>query len=155
MAPAMSLIVFLIVTGAAAATGALFMPGEWYKALAKPWWTPPDWLFGPAWTVLYVMIAVGGWLVWRETGLGVVIAIWVVQLVLNAAWSWVMFGLHRIDLALIDAGLMLISIVAFMLAAWPVSQTAALLFVPYLAWVSFATALNFAILRLNGGVALT
>lgn len=155
MAPALSLIVFLIVTGAAAATGALFMPGEWYKALAKPWWTPPDWLFGPAWTVLYVMIAVGGWLVWRETGLGVVIAIWVVQLVLNAAWSWVMFGLHRIDLALIDAGLMLISIVAFMLAAWPVSQTAALLFVPYLAWVSFATALNFAILRLNGGVALT
>lgn len=155
MAPALSLIVFLIVTGAAAATGALFMPGEWYKALAKPWWTPPDWLFGPAWTVLYVMIAVAGWLVWRETGLGVVIAIWVVQLVLNAAWSWVMFGLHRIDLALIDAGLMLISIVAFMLAAWPVSQTAALLFVPYLAWVSFATALNFAILRLNGGVALT
>lgn len=155
MAPALSLIVFLIVTGAAAATGALFMPGEWYKALAKPWWTPPDWLFGPAWTVLYVMIAVGGWLVWRETGLGVVIAIWVAQLVLNAAWSWVMFGLHRIDLALIDAGLMLISIVAFMLAAWPVSQTAALLFVPYLAWVSFATALNFAILRLNGGVALT
>lgn len=155
MAPALSLIVFLIVTGAAAATGALFMPGEWYRTLAKPSWTPPDWLFGPAWTVLYVMIAVAGWLVWRETGLGVVIAIWVVQLVLNAAWSWVMFGLHRIDLALIDAGLMLISIVAFMLAAWPVSQTAALLFVPYLAWVSFATALNFAILRLNGGVALT
>jgi tryptophan-rich sensory protein len=155
MAPAMSLIAFLIVTAGAAFTGARYMPGEWYETLAKPSWTPPDWLFGPAWTVLYVMIAVAGWMVWRETGFGVVIVIWVAQLVFNAAWSWLMFGLHRIDMALIDAGLMLIAIVAFIVAAWPVNQTAAWLFVPYLAWVCFATALNFAILRLNGRVAST
>lgn len=150
MAPAMSLIAFLIVTAGAAVTGARYMPGEWYKTLAKPSWTPPDWLFGPAWTLLYIAIAIAGWLVWRERGVGLVLAIWVVQLVLNAAWSYLMFGLHRIDLALIDSVLMLIAIVAFIVAAWPVSQTAALLFVPYLAWVGFATALNYTILRLNG-----
>lgn len=149
MAPAMSLIAFLIVTAGAAFTGGRYMPGEWYKTLAKPSWTPPDWLFGPAWTVLYIAIAVAGWLVWRERGVSLVLAIWVVQLVLNAAWSYLMFGLHRIDLALIDSVLMLIAIVAFIAAAWPVSQTAALLFVPYFAWVGFATALNYAILRLN------
>ena len=140
---------FAVVTLLAAATGAMFMPGAWYAGLAKPSWTPPDWLFGPAWTVLYVMIAIAGWLIWRAEGPGLALALWGVQLVLNAAWSWLMFGRHDILAALVDVAALWLAIAALILAAWPVSQTAALLLVPYLAWVTFAAALNFAVWRLN------
>ena len=145
------LIIFLVLVGVAASTGTLVQPGPWYDALAKPAWTPPGWLFGPVWLVLYVMIAVAGWLVWREAGLGLLIGIWGLQLVLNMAWSWIMFGQHQIGLAFADIVAMWLAIAAFIVLAWPVQQTAALLFVPYLAWVSFAAALNFAIWRLNTG----
>ena len=144
------LFVFFAVTAAAAAFGAVFQPGSWYQALAKPPWTPPNWLFGPVWTVLYIMIAIAGWLVWREQGLSLVVAVWVVQLVLNGAWSWIMFGQHQIGWALADIILLWIAIILFAVLAWPVSATASLLVVPYLAWVSYAGALNFAIWRLNG-----
>ncbi|MGQ0672894.1 MAG: TspO/MBR family protein [Hyphomicrobium sp.] len=145
----LSLLPFLLLVVAAATTGALFMPGAWYAGLAKPSWTPPDWLFGPAWTVLYFMIAVAGWRVWQAEGLGPALVIWLVGLAFNAAWSYLMFGIHRIDLALFDAFAMLASIIAFILAAWRVDATAALLFVPYLAWVSFATVLNYTIQQMN------
>jgi len=140
---------FLGMVIAVGASGALFMPGPWYKTLDKPSWTPPDWLFGPAWTVLYVMIAAAGWLVWQGAGIGWILGIWAANLVFNAAWSWLMFSRHRIDLALADAVAMLVTIVLFIWTAWPVSHVAALLFVPYLAWVAFATVLNFAILQRN------
>lgn len=145
-----SLLVFLALVGSAALTGAKFMPGAWYETLAKPWWTPPNWLFGPAWTVLYIMIAVAGWRIWETQGLGPALCVWLAGLAFNAAWSWLMFGEHRIDLALADAVAMLVSILAFIWLAMPVDRTAALLFVPYLVWVSYATALNLEILRLNG-----
>ena len=148
--PILTFLLFLGLTVAAAAFGAMFQPGAWYQALVKPAWTPPNWLFGPVWTVLYVMIAIAGWLVWREQGLSFVVVVWVLQLVLNGAWSWIMFGQHQIGLALADIFLLWISIVLFAVLAWPVSLTASLLFVPYLAWVSYAGALNFAIWRLNG-----
>ena len=144
------LFVFFAVTAAAAAFGAVFQPGSWYQALAKPPWTPPNWLFGPVWTVLYIMIAIAGWLVWREQGLSLVVAIWLVQLVLNGAWSWIMFGQHQIGWALADIILLWIAIILFAVLAWPFSTTASLLVVPYLAWVSYAGALNFEIWRLNG-----
>lgn len=145
-----SFIPFLLLVAAAATTGAFFMPGAWYAGLAKPSWTPPDWLFGPAWSVLYLMIALAGWRVWRTQGVGPAVAIWLAGLALNTAWSYLMFGMHRIDLALLDAFGMLASIVAFITVAWRIDVPAAVLFVPYLVWVSFATALNFTILRLNG-----
>ena len=148
--PILTFLLFLGLTVAAAAIGAMFQPGAWYQALIKPAWTPPNWLFGPVWTVLYVMIAIAGWLVWREQGLSFVVVVWALQLVLNGAWSWIMFGQHQIGLALADIFLLWISIVLFAVLAWPVSLTASLLFVPYLAWVSYAGALNFAIWRLNG-----
>lgn len=144
-----SLVVFMGLTAAAAISGAAFMPGAWYQTLAKPTWTPPGWLFGPVWTVLYVMIAVAGWRAWMTGARGVLLAIWLGQMALNALWSYLMFGLHRIDLAMLNIALLLLSIVAFIIKAWPVDRAAALLFVPYAAWVSFATALNFAIWRLN------
>jgi len=149
------LAVFLLLTGAAASFGALYKPGDWYVALAKPTWTPPGWLFAPVWTALYVMIAVAGWLVWRNEAFGATgtrraaLTCWGVQLMLNAAWSWLMFGQHRIGMALADLIGMWLAIVGFAIFAWRVSEPAALLFLPYLAWVSFAGVLNAAILRLN------
>lgn len=152
MAAMFSLVVFIAIVAAAAITGGQFMPGEWYAQLAKPSWTPPGWLFGPVWTVLYVMIALAGWLVWRDGKRAAIpLALWGAQMVLNAAWSWLFFGLHRPGTALVEILVLLALIAAFALAAWPVSRTASILFVPYALWVSFATALNFAIWRLNPG----
>lgn len=144
-----SLLIFLGIVALAAASGAVFMPGQWYERLQKPTWTPPDWLFAPAWTVLYIIIAVAGWLVWQADGVGPAIGMWAANLAFNGFWSWLMFGLHRIGLALTDATAMLVTIIGFIILAWPINQTAALLFVPYLAWVAFATALNAAILIRN------
>lgn len=139
-----SLIVFLLAVTATALTGMFFPPGAWYETLIKPRWTPPNWLFGPAWTVLYIAIATAGWYVWRSVpqALSLPLILWVTQLVFNAAWSWLFFGLHRPDLALIDSGLMLATIIAFAIVAWPVSPISTWLFIPYGLWVAFATALN-------------
>jgi translocator protein len=147
-----TLLPFLIAVFAVSSTGALFRPGPWYKALRKPAWTPPGWLFGPVWSVLYVMIAVAGWLVWERAGIGPVLALWAAQLIVNASWSWVMFGRQQIGLAFATLGLLWLAVASFVVAAWPVSQTASLLFVPYLAWGTFAGVLNFTIWRLNASV---
>lgn len=143
------LAVFVVIVAAVGSVGSLFMPGAWYAGLVKPAWTPPNWLFGPVWSVLYLMIAVAGWLVWQSAEAGPARWLWVAQLALNGLWSPVMFGAHRIELALVVIVLMWLAIAAFIAVAWPRARVAALLFVPYLAWVSYATALNFAIWRLN------
>lgn len=142
---------FAALTLGAASTGATFLPGPWYETLRKPSWTPPNWAFPVVWTILYVMIAAAGWLVWKAEGLGLLVGLWLVQLVLNAAWSWIMFGQKNIALALVDAAGMWIAIVAFIILAWPVERTAAILFVPYLVWVTAAFLLNYQVLRLNPG----
>lgn len=134
---------------AAALSGALFKPGAWHAALAKPRWHPPNWLFGPAWGVLYLMIATAGWMVWNAAGFSAALAAWGVQLVLNAGWSWLFFGLRRPDLAFAEVLLLWLSIAACVVLFAPISTTAALLMVPYLAWVAFASALNFSMWRLN------
>lgn len=149
MAAYLSLIPFLVVVFGAALTGAFFMPGEWYKSLNKPTWTPPDWLFAPAWTVLYIMIAVAGWLVWQTQGWGAALIVWSANLIFNAAWSWLMFGRRQIGIALIDALAMLLTIMAFVALTRSATPIAALLFLPYLAWVAFASALNYSILIKN------
>lgn len=140
---------FIGVVFLAATSGGIFTPGDWYRDLNKPWWTPPDWVFPVVWTVLYVMIAIAGTLAWRAEGMGPAVFAWIVQIVLNAAWSWLMFGRRQIGMALADAGGMLIAIAAFMVLIWPSSPPAALLFVPYLAWVSTAFMLNLQVLRMN------
>jgi benzodiazapine receptor len=143
------LVLFIALVAVMASTAGQFMPGAWYQTIAKPTWTPPGWLFGPVWTVLYLMIAVAGWLVWGNHEARPARPIWAAQLLLNGLWSPVMFGLHQIGLALAVVVLMWLSIAAFIVVAWRPARTAALLFVPYLAWVSFAAALNFAIWMLN------
>ncbi|NNC65841.1 MAG: tryptophan-rich sensory protein [Gammaproteobacteria bacterium] len=144
------LVIFLAITFGAAAFGAQFMPGPWYAEIAKPAWTPPNWIFGPVWTALYVMIAASAWLVWRaQLRVSVPLGLWLAQLALNTIWSWLFFGLERPDLAAVDIVVLLGTIVATAYAFAGVSRTAALLLLPYVLWVSFATALNIAIWRLN------
>ena len=146
--PDLSFVVFLGLVMAAASTGMLFKPGEWYRRLSKPSWTPPDIAFPIVWTVLYLMIAVAGWLVWRE-GSVVALIFWGLQLILNALWSYLFFGQRRMDLALADVSLLWVSVAGFIVVAWPLSTTAALLFVPYLIWVTIAANLNRAVLKMN------
>ena len=143
------LAIFFLLTAAAAITGGRFMPGPWYQTLRKPSWTPPNWAFPVVWTILYIMIAIAGWKAYQAQGLGILVAVWIAQLVFNAAWSYIMFGRKQIRLALVDAGGMWLSIALFIALAWTVSPLAALLFAPYLLWASIAFLLNQRILALN------
>ena len=146
-----SLVVFIGLVALAAGIGSQFMPGEWYRSLNKPSWNPPNWLFGPVWTTLYVMIAIAGWLVWRSDGprRQAMLSFWGGQLVLNAMWSWLFFGLKRPDLAMIDIVWLWLVIGTFTIGTWRLKRSASLLFIPYWIWVTFASVLNFAIWRLN------
>lgn len=145
-----SAIVFFVLVAATASSGAFFTPGEWYASLRKPQWTPPDWLFGPAWTVLYIAIAAAGWLVWRaRRRVELPLILWGLQLIANAAWSLLFFGRHLPGIALIDIVVMLGLILGFIDTARRTSPAAAWLFVPYALWVSFAGALNAAIWLMN------
>ncbi len=133
---------YLAACGAAAATGAMFQPGEWYRSLSKPRWTPPDWLFPVAWTVLYLSMSVAAARVAMVAGTGQALALWSVQIALNTLWTPVFFGLRRIGAGLVVLALLWLAVAATMLAFWQVDRIAGLLFVPYLVWVSVAGALN-------------
>jgi len=128
-------------------------PGPWYATLAKPSFTPPNWVFGPVWTVLYILIGVAAFLVWRKglasAGVKIARAWFFGQLILNALWTPVFFGLHRIGLALVVIVLLWAAIVATQYRFFRVSHVAGLLLVPYLLWVSFATVLNASLWHLN------
>lgn len=145
---------FIVACFCVASSGAFFRPGEWYERLTKPAWCPPNWLFAPAWTVLYITIAVAGWWVWRKAGFAgatLAFAIYAAQLLLNAAWSAIFFGARRLDLAFGELVLLWASIGATIIAFYQIEPAAAYLLLPYLAWVTFAGLLNLSLLRLNGG----
>jgi benzodiazapine receptor len=132
--------------------GSQFTPGAWYDQLVKPGFTPPDWIFGPVWTILYLMIGMAAWLVWRERGfVGATsaLSLFVVQLVLNGLWSFIFFGLKRPGLAFGEIVLLWLAISGTLIAFWRVTTLAGLLFAPYWLWVSFAALLNFSLWRLN------
>ena len=152
LASVTGLAVFVILVMAVASTGAAFKPGTWYESLIKPGWTPPNWLFPVAWTILYVMIAVAGWLVWRDagmTGARLALSLYLLQLILNAAWSWLFFGLHRMDLAMLDIVALWLAVAATIAAFFAIKPAAGLILVPYLLWVSYAAALNLYIWQAN------
>ncbi|MBI3910133.1 MAG: tryptophan-rich sensory protein [Armatimonadetes bacterium] len=125
---------------------------SWYASLRKPAWTPPEAVFGPVWSALYLAMAVAAWLVWRRAGFrGAArpLALFAAQLALNLAWTWIFFGLRRPGAAFGEVALLWAAILATVLTFRRVSSPAAWLLVPYLLWVSYAAALNFAIWRLN------
>lgn len=133
-------------------SGMTFQPGTWYLGLAKPTWTPPGWLFGPVWTYLYITMAIAAWLVWRTGPLKrtrYALTAYIAQLALNALWSWVFFGMHRIGWAFIEIAVLFVAIVVTAGLFRSHSRTAVYLLLPYLAWVGFASVLNFQIWHLN------
>ena len=148
---ALAAAVFALAVIAVAALGGLAASGSraTYDQLEQPPFAPPGWVFGPVWTVLYVLIAIAGWLVWRQVGLERSLVVYGVQLVLNALWTPIFFGGDRYGLALVEILLLLASVVLTIAMFARRQRTAALLLVPYLAWVGFATALNASIVVLN------
>jgi translocator protein len=146
------LLFWLLLSFAVGWFGTQFEPGGWYAALRKPEWTPPAFVFGPVWTFLYILMAVAAWLVWRRNGfLGAPIALslYLLQLVLNGAWSWLFFGLHQLGLAAIELAILWLTLWATAAAFSRHSKVSALFLVPYLLWTGFALILNISIWRLN------
>jgi tryptophan-rich sensory protein len=125
---------------------------SWYQTLQKPAFNPPDWLFPPVWTTLYVLLAIAGWRIWRRARMAVArpaLAIFVVQLGLNLAWSVLFFGTRSIGLALVEIVILLLAIIANTILFWRLDRLAGALLLPYLIWVAFAAVLNVALWRLN------
>lgn len=146
----MSLLLFLLlVLGGGLLIGYATLPGEWYASLAKPPFNPPNWVFAPAWTLLYVLIAVAGWRTWEREQAAAAMKIWALQLVLNFAWSPTFFGAKQMGPALVVILALLASIALFIATVWNRDRVSGWLFAPYAAWVAFATLLNASLLLLN------
>jgi tryptophan-rich sensory protein len=146
------LVLWVLAALAAGWIGSNFMPGEWYASLAKPSWNPPSSVFAPVWTTLYVLMGVAAWLVWREVGFSgarLALSLFIIQLVLNALWSYLFFGLQRPMIAFIEIIVLWCAILATLVSFWKVRPAAGALLIPYLCWVSFASALNYQLWRLN------
>ncbi len=145
---------WLAISFATAAVGAIASAsaGTFYGQLVQPSWAPPSSVFGPVWTVLYAMMGVAAWMVWREGGLRAnrsAMTLFLVQLAVNALWSWLFFAWHRGALAFFDIVVLWMLIVATLVSFWRVRPLAGALLIPYLLWVSFAAALSYSIWQLN------
>lgn len=143
---------WLALVYSASATAIFIDTGDWYAELAKPAWNPPNWVFGPAWTLLYALMAISAWRVWRQGGWALqktALGLFLLQWVLNAVWTPLFFGWHQVGGALIEIVLLLAAILATIRAFWRVDRPAGTLLLPYAAWVAFATALNSAIWLMN------
>jgi len=152
--PFIGLIVWIILTAIAATIGAMASidAASFYAGLTRPTWAPPAAVFGPVWSVLYLMMAVAAWLVWRNGGFALrrgALTLYLVQLALNALWSVLFFREHLGGIAFADIVVLWLLIVATLVAFWRVRALAGALLLPYLLWVSFASALNLAVWRLN------
>lgn len=154
---AIGLVVWLLLTFATAAIGAVASAnaGAFYAQLTRPSWAPPGWLFGPVWSALYALMGVSAWLVWRARGLvgaRIALILFITQLAANALWSWLFFLWHQGGLAFAEVLILWCLIVATVVSFWRISALATALLMPYLAWVTFASALTFAVWRLNPGL---
>src|SRR3989339_747339 len=158
--PLIQLIIAIAIAELAGIIGSFFTVGAidtWYTGIVKPAWNPPSWLFGPVWVTLYAMMGVAVWLVWRRRDSGskagmtwrLALAMFGIQLVLNALWSIIFFGLHSPGWAFVEIVLLWAAIVGTIGVFWRISKPAALLLVPYILWVSFAGYLNYTIWDLN------
>ena len=148
----LSLIPFLVACAAAGASGAAFRPGDWYRRLDKPSWTPPDWVFPVAWTALYLLIAWAGWRVGLRAGTGeaaMALGLWACQIALNTLWPPLFFGLHRPERGLVVIVLLWLTVATMLGTFFSIDGLAGLAVVPYLLWVSYAAVLNIAIWQRN------
>lgn len=146
------LLFWIALTFSAAVFGSLFQPGEWYKQLSKPALNPPDYIFAPVWTFLYILMAVSVWMVWRKHGFGnarLPIMLFMFQLILNAIWSWLFFGLQMPGLAFIEILFLWLVILATIVSFWRSYFPAGIILIPYLVWVTFAIYLNWSLWRMN------
>lgn len=142
--------IFLLGCLAAGSTGAVFAPDDWYRnQIAKPSWTPPDWVFPAAWSVLYILIALAAARVAPLPGSEYALGLWALQMTLNALWSPIFFGIKRIRAAMVAVTALWLAVAATLIALFQLDWIAGLLFVPYLVWVSIAASLNFWIWRNN------
>lgn len=139
----------VLVIGVGALIGMTTSPGEWYESLNKPPFNPPGWVFGPVWFALYVLIAVAGWRTFSRESNGVAMQLWYGQMVLNWAWSPVWFALHLMWPAFAIIVALDVVVIAFIVNRWSRDRASALMFIPYAAWVLFASLLNFSIAILN------
>ncbi len=146
------LIVSIIIVFIAGAVGTIFTSSQiptWYATLAKPSWAPPNWVFGPVWTTLYVLIGVALFLVWKECvdrkDVKIALSVFAVQLVLNILWSVIFFGLHSLLEGLLTVIILWMTILANIIVFYRVSRPAGLLLVPYLVWVTIASYLNYSV----------
>lgn len=143
------LAVWILASLSAGFIGSRFPPGEWYQSLEKPAYNPPSWLFGPVWTLLYVLMGIAAWLVWREGGLSPALYVFIAQLALNALWSYLFFGINNPGLAFAEITVLWVLILLTTVLFWRIRTAAGALLLPYLSWVGFASVLNFSLWRLN------
>ncbi len=146
------LVLWILLALTAGWIGSMFMPGQWYNSLAKPSWNPPSSLFAPVWTVLYVLMGIAAWLVWKKAGFAgakVYLTLFLIQLLLNALWSYLFFGAHQPMIAFFEILILWALILLTLLGFWKINPLAGGLLIPYLCWVSFASALNFQLWQLN------
>ena len=142
-------VIYLFACGAAAATGAMFPTGPWYQALRKPWWTPPNWMFPVVWMTLYLLMAAAAARAATVEGAALGLALWSVQIAFNTLWTPVFFGLRRMRASLVPMAGLWLSVTATCVVFFTLDVWAGLMFVPYVAWVTVAGALNLALVRLN------
>ena len=145
----MTLFIFLLACAAAATTGVIFKPGEWYASLNKPRFTPPNWAFPLAWTVIYLLLAWAGYRLTLIPGSQVVLALWAAQIALNTLWTPVFFGAHQVLAAMVILVLLWLVVAVMVVMALRLDVITGLILFPYLVWLSVAAALNFSILRNN------
>jgi translocator protein len=145
-----SLLFFLALTvGGGLGIGLFTLPGEWYMGLVKPSFNPPNWIFGPVWTALYIMIGIAGWRIYTKDPSDAAMKIWWAALALNFAWTPAFFGAQQLGIALVIILALLAAIIAFIVRARSIDSAASLMFAPYAAWVGFASVLNGSLYMLN------
>lgn len=142
-------IIYLSACFVASATGALFPTGAWYKSLSKPWWTPPNWMFPIAWAIFYLLLAISGARVATTSGNQFAVGFWALHIALNTLWTPVFFGSHRLQAGMVIITLLWFSALGMIYSSLLVDYISGLIILPYIGWVSYAAALNFALWRMN------
>lgn len=144
-------LIFILASAAAAATGVIFRPGEWYDGLRKPGFTPPKWAFPVAWSTIYLLSALAATRVAPLPGAGLALALWAAQIALNTLWTPVFFGARQVALGMVVIATLLVTVTSMTVTFWQLDTLAGLMLLPYLAWLCVAAALNWRIWRDNPG----